>query len=221
MRTLGDPPGVPAKLVWSCVFGARPNVPAEAFLHLPQAQKFAPKILLDGKKITITDAAVTAEGRLMLGPKSTVTAGAAFDRWADLVTWDRDRAVERIRTHAISPLDLEVELQEELVVTDYELGAAAANPFRSEQQVMPLHGAGLALDAVISTGPDGTELRESLGELRKAKTKPALFGLVHYEMARLVFQPLTAFAATGPRHLMISAEKIDLAALMKTLDFKT
>ena len=221
MRTLGETAGVPAKLVWSCVFGARPNVPAEAFLHLPQAQKFTPKMLLDGKRVTITDAAVTADGRLMFGPKSTVTAGAAFDRWAELVTWDRERAVERIRTHAISPLDLEVELQEELVVADYELGAAAANPFRSEQQVMPLRAGGLELDAVISTGPDGAELRDSLAELRKAKTKPALYGLVHYEMARLVFQPLTALAATGPRHLMISAEKIDLAALMKTLDFRT
>jgi hypothetical protein len=40
-------------------------------------------------------------------------------------------------------------------------------------------------------------------------------------MARLVFQPLTALAAKGPQHLMISSEKIDLAALMKTLDFRT
>jgi hypothetical protein len=226
MRTVrdpkgGDPAGVPAKLVWSCVFGARPNVPPEAFLHLPQAQKFPPKILLDGKRITITDAAVTTDGRVMLGPKSTVTAGAAFDQWSELMTWDRERAIERIRTHAISPLDLEVELQEELVVTDYELGAAKPNPFRTEQQVMPLRAAGLELDAVISNGPDGAELRDALGELRKATKKPALYGLVHYEMARLVFQPLTALAPTGPRHLMISSEKIDLAALMKTLDFRT
>jgi len=157
----------------------------------------------------------------MLGPKSTVTASTAFDKWAELVTWDRERAVERIRTHAISPLDLEVELQEELIVTDYELGPVAPNPFRAEQQVMPLRAGGLELDAVISTGPDGAELRDQLADLRKAKTKPPLYGLVHYEMARLVFQPLTAFAAKGPQHLMISSEKIDLAALMKTLDFKT
>ena len=221
MRALGDQPGVPAKLVWSCVFGARPNVPPEAFLHLPQAQKFTPKLLLDGKKITITDCAVTADGRVMLGPKSTVTTGAAFDKWADLVTWDKDRAIARIREHAISPLDLEVELQEELIVTDYELAAAEPNPFRSEQQVMPLRAQGLELDAVISTGPDGEELRSSLGDLKKAKTKPPLYGLVHYEMARLVFQPLTALGPKGPQHLMISSEKIDLAALMKTLDFRT
>ena len=219
MRALGDQ--TPAKLVWSCVFGARPNVPPEAFLHLPQAQKFTPKLLLDGKKITITDCAVTADGRVMLGPKSTVTAGPVFDKWADLVAWDRERAIARIREHAISPLDLEVELQEELIVTDYELGAAEPNPFRSEQQMMPLRAGGLELDAVISTGPDGEELRSGLGDLKKAKAKPPLYGLVHYEMARLVFQPLTALGPKGPQHLMISSEKIDLAALMKTLDFRT
>lgn len=223
MRTLGDAPGVPlgTRLVWSCVFGARKNVPAEAFLHLPQPQKFTPKTLLDGRRITITDAALTNDGRVMLGPKSTVTAGAPFDRWSELVTWDKDRALERIRTHAISPLDLEVELQEELVVTDYELGAAAPNPFRAEQQVMPLRGSGIELDAVVSNGPDGAELLESLADVRKGKKKPPLYGLVHYEMARLVFQPLTAITDKGPRHLMISSEKIDLAALMKTLDFTT
>lgn len=40
-------------------------------------------------------------------------------------------------------------------------------------------------------------------------------------MARLVFQPLTAFGDEGPRHLMISSAHIDLASLMKTLDFTT
>lgn len=223
MRTLGDGPGVPpgARLVWSCVFGARKGVPAEAFLHLPQPQKFTPKTLLDGRRITITDAAITADGRLVFGPKSTVTAGAPFDRWSELVTWDKGRALERIASHAISPLDLEVELQEEIVVTDYELGAAAPNPLRAEQQVMPLRGSGLEFDAVVSNGPDGAELLAALADVRKGKQKPPLYGLVHYEMARLVFQPLTAITAAGPRHLMISSEKIDLAALMKTLDFTT
>jgi hypothetical protein len=44
---------------------------------------------------------------------------------------------------------------------------------------------------------------------------------MHYEMGRLMFQPLTAFTDDGPTHLMISTEKIDLASLMKTLDFTT
>jgi hypothetical protein len=44
---------------------------------------------------------------------------------------------------------------------------------------------------------------------------------MHYEMGRLAFQPLTALDDEGPRHLMISTHKIDLASLMKTLDFTT
>ena len=86
MRVLADVPGVPkgTRLVWSCVFGGKKNVPAEAFLHLPQPQKFSPKILLEPTRIAVTDAAVALDdsgsGRLLLGPKSTVTQQKKLDR---------------------------------------------------------------------------------------------------------------------------------------------
>ncbi|HEU0031452.1 MAG TPA: hypothetical protein VFQ53_12525 [Kofleriaceae bacterium] len=227
-RTLADDSGIPrgTRLVWSCVFGAKKGVPAEAFLHLPQAQKFTPKILLDAKQLVVTDAAVAlddAGGRLMLGPKSTVTQGAPVAITPELVHWDPKRAVERIRRHRISPLDLEVELQEEIVVEGWELGAPGDNPFRPEQRVFPVRAGGLELDAVVSSGPDGETLGAALNafrrEAKQGPPRPPLFGLVHYEMGRLVFQPLTALAPTGPVHLMISNDKIDLASLMKTMDF--
>jgi hypothetical protein len=41
---------------------------------------------------------------------------------------------------------------------------------------------------------------------------------MHYELCRLIFQPLTAFDP-DPVHLMISNEKIDRAALLKSLNF--
>jgi hypothetical protein len=221
-----DGSGVPqgANLAWSCVFGARKGVPAEAFLHLPQPQKFTPKLLLEPTQIVVTDAAITLDeagsGRLMLGPKSTVKPGAKLTDWQPFQAWDRDRAVQRIRTHRISPLDLEIELQEDVVLADWELGAPAPNPYRPEQVIYPLKAGALELDAVVSTGPDGGELAAALDGYRKKSAKrPPLFGLMHYEMGKLVFQPLTAFAADGPRHLMVSSDKIDLAQLMKTLDF--
>jgi len=220
--------GVPrgTRLVWSCVFGARKSVPAEAFLHLPQPQKFAPKILLEPTQISVTDAAVTLDdrggGRLQLGPRSTVRPGPAFDDWAVLQAWDPAGALGRVRGHAISPLDLEVELQEDVVVTDYAVGPTTDHPFRSEQQVVAIRAGALELDAVISRGPDGRELAAALDELRApGAERPPLYGVLHYEMARLVFQPLTAFGDAGPRHLMISSAHIDLASLMKTLDFTT
>jgi hypothetical protein len=208
------------------VFGARKQVPAEAFLHLPQPQKFTPKLLLDPTEILVTDAAVALDehggGRLMLGPKSTVKPGRELATWDGLLAWDRARVVRRLRHHPISPLDLEVELQEDVVVTDWQLGAPAANPYRPDQQVFPLTAGGLELDAICSTGRDGGELMTALRGFVKPRAKrPPLYGLMHFEMGRLVFQPLTVFGDGGPRHLMISGENIDLASLMKTLDFSS
>jgi len=217
------PPGT--RLVWSTVFAGKKGVPAEAFLHLPQVQKFTPKLLLEPTEVQVTDAAVTLDefgsGRLMLGPKSTVKPGAPFDDWESVVEWEPKRALERVRAHRASPLDLEVELQEELVVTDWELSPGATNPNRKEQQVFPLRFGALELDATVSTGPDGEELAKALkGFLKKGAKRPKLYGLLHYELCRLVFQPLSAFEDDAPpKHLMISGEKIDLASLMKTLDF--
>lgn len=221
-----DQPGVPAgrRLLWSCVFGAKKGVPAEAFLHLPQPQKFLPKLLLDPTEILVTDAAVTLDehgyGRLMLGPKSTVKPGAKLASWDGLATWDRPALVERLRKHPVSPLDLEVELQVEMVVPEWELGAPAPNPFRPEQLVFPMTAGGLAIDVVCSTGPDGRELQEALTAYTKPRAKrPPLYGVMHVEMGRMLLQPLSVFGDKGPRHLMISEDNIDLAALMKTMDF--
>ena len=226
MITLEDQPGVPrgSRLVWSCLFGAKKNVPAEAFLHLPQPQKFLPKLLLDRNEILITDAAATLDehgyGRVMLGPKSTVKTGRAFSAWDSLLAWDRAAVVQRLRNHRVSPLDLEVELQVDVVIPEWELGAPAANPYRPEQQVFPLTAGPLSLDAVCSTGPDGIALGERLRGYTKPRAKrPPLYGVMHVEMGRLMLQPLTTVGDKGPEHLMISDENIDLASLMKTLDF--
>lgn len=224
--SLAEAPGVPlgTRLVWSCVFGAKKGVPAEAFLHLPQPQKFLPKLLLEPTRILVTDAAVTLDehgsGRLVLGPKSTVKPGAKLATWGDLVSWDRARVLDRLRRHAVSPLDLEVELQVEMVVDEWEIGPPAPNPYRPEQLVFPMTAGGLAIDVVCSTGPDGTELAKALAAYGKPRAKrPRLYGVMHVEMGRMLLQPLTAFGAKGPEHLMISDDNIDLASLMKTLDF--
>jgi hypothetical protein len=228
MRALADAPGIPrgTRLLWSCVFGARPKVPPEAFLHLPQPQKFLPRILLEPTEIVITDAAValddTGAGRIMLGPKSTVTAGGKLKprALAGFLAWDPAVAAARVRAHPISPLDLEVELHEEIALDDYELRAPIDSAHRPEQVVYPLAAGGRAFDAIAPAGPEGEALREALDGLRKkTQARPLLFGVMHYEWGRLVFQPLAAIDAGGPRHLMIPSDKIDLAGLMKTLDF--
>jgi len=223
-RVLADAPGVPrgTRLVWSCVFGAKKGVPAEAFLHLPQAQKFMPKILLEPTEIYVTDAAVSLDehggGRLLLGPKSTVKAGAKVKTWE--AGWDPAAAAARIKGHAISPLDLEVELHEEVVLADWEIAAPEESERRPEHAIYPITAGGRSYEAIASRGADGEALRTALDAFRKRGAKrPPLFGIVHYEMARLVLQPLAALGDAGPTHLMIAADNIDLASLMKTLDF--
>lgn len=229
LRVVKGPPELPlgTRLIWSCVFAGKKGVPAEAFLHLPQPQKFTPKVLLEPTELVITEAAVTLDefgsGRLLLGPKSTVKPGAPFTRWDSVLAWDPARALERVLGHQISPLDLEIELQEELVIDEWELEAGAVNPHRSEQLIFPLRFGELELDATVSSGPDGEQLKSALkGYLKKGASRPKLYGLLHYEQCRLVFQPLAALEEDGaPKHLMISTENIDLASLMKTLDFTT
>ena len=166
-----------SRLVWSTVFSGKKGVPAEAFLHLPQIQKFTPRLLLEPNEVIVTDAAVTLDefgaGRLMLGPRSTVKLGPVFDAWGAIVAWDPKRALERARAHQATPLDLEVELQEELVVTDWDLSPGATNPQRRDQQIFPLRFGELELDATASVGADGEDLsRRSRATSRRARSGP-------------------------------------------------
>ena len=74
-------------LVWSCVFPLRKDLdlPTEAFLHLPQKQKFKPSMLLEKNVVEVTRCAVSGQpggtSRLVLGEASTMTACAAFTDW--------------------------------------------------------------------------------------------------------------------------------------------
>jgi hypothetical protein len=74
---------------------------------------------------------------------------------------------------------------------------------------------------VVSQGVEGQALYRGLEALRNKKKRPPLFALLHYEMCRLVLQPLAVFDKDGPIPLMLSEEKIDRAALLKALNFNT
>jgi hypothetical protein len=226
LRTVSASGDVPEghRLIWSCVYPLRPDndIPAEGFLHLPQKQKFNAGLFLEGKTMVLSRAAVALDGfgggRISLGDASTVTAGEPFTDWQRFQNWDAAAAVERIREHKPGPLDLEVEMQEEIVLDDWQIGEADE---RAEQQqiVFPIAHGTTAFDAVVAQGPEGKALHAALRSLRKKKTRPPLFGLLHYEMCRLVLQPLAAFGKNGPEQLMLSEEKIDRADLLKALKF--
>jgi hypothetical protein len=225
-RTLADADPVTAgqRLSWSAVFPVKPgtDIPPEGFLHLPQKQKFTPFTLLEQKTVTVRSAAVSVDesggGRLALTDQSTVTLGSSFADWGRFLTWSPEAARDRIRRHAPGPLDLDTELQEEVVLRDYEIGPPAAG-HDPGQTVYPVTADGLSLHAVVGAAAEGKALAKNLDDLRKLKkNRPPLFGLLHYERCRLVLQPLTAFKP-APDYITISKENVNKAALLKAMSF--
>jgi hypothetical protein len=225
LRTIADAGALPAgrRLVWSCIFPVKPGVavPAEAYLALPQKQKFTPKQFLEGHSVVLEHVAVALDehggGRVSLGDASTVVVGSEFSDWERFQTWDAEAALRRIESHTPGPLDLEVEMQEEVVLHDWQLGEPVTRD--DGQVVYPLQCGPTTFDAVASPGVEGAALRKALDGRRKSKASEPLFGLLHYERCRLVVQPLAVFGPKGPAQLMLSEEKVDKATLLRALKF--
>jgi hypothetical protein len=210
------------RLVWSFVFPVKAgqDLPPEAFLHLPQKQKFNASQLLDGKTVVVEKAAVTLDessGRISLGEQSTFAPGTRFDDWQRFQTWDPAAALQRIQAHEPGPFDVDVELQEEVCLKDWQIGEPTT--IGDNLASYPIVGDGLQFDGLVSTGPEGKALRKALEEQRKHKKRLPLFGLMHYEKCRLKLQPLAVFGSNGPEHLTLSTDKIDRAALLKMIKF--
>src|SRR5579862_8686906 len=155
LRVLADAPPVAAgqRLVWSCLFSYNSSFPAEAFLHLPQPQKFLPRMFCEPNCLVIEKAAVALDdsggGRLVLGPDSTVMSKGDDVPWDRYLDFDPAAAAARLRAHKPGPLDIEVELQEEVVLKSWTLGKPAERPGRPDQIVYPLKTAALEFDAVV------------------------------------------------------------------------
>jgi hypothetical protein len=202
-------------VIFSLVFARKANVPPEAYLHLPQPQKFAPKIFRDKQVLAVNGGAIIADdrggGRLVLGPKSTVTPGAAFEKWDEHYGWDPEGAAERVAAHAPTPLDLAVEMQEEAVLDEWQLEKLGED-YR-------LHAPGLVMNVSVPSGAEGKEMRTRLeAGAKKKKNRARLFGTVHYEFGKMVFSPLSYLEDDGPDYLMLSEDKINLSALMGSLN---
>jgi hypothetical protein len=205
------------RLSWACVFPIKPGVdiPAEAYLQLPQKQRFKAAEFLDGKVVVIEKTAVALDefggGRVSLTEHSTVKFEGAFTQWEQYQTWAPATALERVRAHKVSPFDLEVEMQEEVVLKDWSMEKAETR--EDGQTVYPIDCGPSRFEAVVAPGAE----TKALEELRKRKRRPPLFALMHYERCRMMLQPLSVFGEKGPTFLTISDDKLDRAALLKVL----
>jgi hypothetical protein len=211
------------RLTWSCVMPVAPgsNIPPEGYLRMEQKQGFKPQVFLEGKVMTLTGTTITPDGagggRITLSAKSTVVAGAPFTDWQRFRHWDPSQALERLRSYQPGPLDLEVELQEEVVLTEWQVGPGVAE--QDGQRAYPITAGEVTFRAVVAPDPEGKPLRQALDSLHQKKDLPPLFALMHYERCQLVLQPLAVFGPNGMESLTLSKEKVNMAALLKTIKF--
>lgn len=212
------------KIVWSCVSPRAPGseIPPEGYLHLPQKQKFKPASLLETKKIEITNVTTSIDmtgcQRITLAEASTVTQGEAFSDWPEFFFWDQKKALKRVENHKHGPFDLEVELQEEVFFKNWKLEETWEK--EDGATVYPIVTDTLRCEVTVSNSIENKFLSKELNGYKNAKRQPGTsYGLLHYEKCKLVFQPLTVFEKNGPKHLMISPEKIDPKALLSALKF--
>jgi hypothetical protein len=212
------------RLTWSVVFPLKPGmeIVPEAFLHLPHKGKFAPFLLTERRSIRfertelVVDEAGT--GRLTVTDQTVVTTGEVFDDWERFLTWNPDASLERIRRHKSGPLDLDTELQEEVVLRDYEFGEQHDGD-QPGQVIQPLIAGALQYSTLLGSGSEDKTLRQNLEDLKKLKRdRPPLYGMLHYEKCRLVLQPLAIFKP-GPDYLTITKENLKKSSLLKGMSF--
>ena len=210
-------------LVWSCVFPMRKDLdlPAEAFLHLPQKQKFRPAMLLEKNAIEITRCAISRQPnsatRLSLTDASEVKPEKPFTDWKSLWSWNLSEASHRLSTHRPTPLDLEIELQEEVFIDNWQPGNRES--LDEGYDLLQLQAENLSFAARLDRGPSGTPLHATLGAMATKKRRPPLYGVMHYESCNLLLQPLTALGKDGPEYLTVSPDKIGQAQLVKAMKF--
>ena len=210
-------------LIWSCVFPLRKDLelPAEAFLHLPQKQKFKPSMLLEKNLVEVSRCAVSRQSggatRMVLGDASEVKAVEAFEDWSSLLSWDVKQATERLSQHRPTPMDLEIELQEEVWLPQWAPGQQRAT--EEGYDLLSIQAKDLPFEMRLDRGPSGVPVREVIKKMAGKKRRPGIYGVVHYEACRLILQPLSALGKEGIEYLTVSKDKISQAELVKAMKF--
>jgi hypothetical protein len=145
-------------------------------------------------------------------------AGDKFEEWEQFMNWSSAPVLEKINNHNTGPLDLEIELQDEVILTNWNLKETPE--YENDENSFYLLTSGRLSFHLSLSKKDKDESNMTLETLRKAKPDShKIFGLLHFESCKMIFQPVTLFDDKGPKYLQISDKKIDRAALLRTLKF--
>lgn len=221
---------VGAPLIWSHIVARKdPNIQPEALLHLElKPQGLKPVELMTRHAFTFTSCALTDDGRggvrLTFSPETRVQKGAPTTGRAVALS-DRHALARRYQAHSPSPLDLEVELADEVCVALKRVAAPAARGDKADVDVaaaVVAFGAGddavdIEVDIPVARTEEAKELRGMLRQWVERPPQAPVFGVLHVDHCRMVFVPLSIVDDAGPRPVMVSTAEIDLKVLMKTL----
>jgi len=212
-------------LVFSLVFPLRPEqtIHPEAFMEFDQKQKYRPKIFLT-HAIQLSSVALSYETenrvRVSLQPDSKVEGLYPIEKLSDLeqlAQWDSELGGQQLANYQPTPFDLEIDLQTEILLKDWTMGDIRHDAGFPDKYVIDMSAAGVDYIALVSTSEEGSALLHALKELAKLLSRPPLFALMHYELAKRVLQPLSILKNNKPEHLMLGQDKTDYQTLLKQL----
>ncbi|HUB27817.1 MAG TPA: hypothetical protein VL992_20505 [Tepidisphaeraceae bacterium] len=229
MIALADAPPVSRgmQVVWSCVFPSKAgaDIPPEAFLQLPQKQGFKPSAMLSRKANVFSDANISMDdagvARLTLNDTSKLNTAEETITWPDLVAWNPAVAARRVAAAVVTPIDLEIEMQELVRLDDWSIEVPKDAPDELSSSDWPLNAGKLRYMIRTDAGPSGEPARLALTKAAKSKDpRPALVGLLHYESCQFVVLPMSLLSPDGPDYLTLAHTQISAAELVKALKLK-
>ncbi|MFK8112939.1 MAG: hypothetical protein AB8B91_12090 [Rubripirellula sp.] len=215
LRRIDD--GSDAPLKWSTIFPLKKgiDVPAEAYLRLPQKQKFKASDFLERQVIQVDHCQLSEDGRIQMNDDTTVELKDAFEDWGRLATWDPASAFERLQQYEVNPFELDIELQEEAIVRDWRIAREFTDD-REQRVQTELVSGGVSFQVFSAKGREGKTFRARLKKW--AKESLPIFGILHYEHGDLVLQPLSVMEIDGPAWLSLDEKDIDYRNLIKALN---
>ena len=215
------PVGTP--LVWSLVVPAAAGhqFPAEAFLSMRQKQGFSPAQLLNHKSLQFSDCSLL-DGeplRVQLGPDSRLLEiEAATPDWRSLLAWDPNDWQRRIHSHRPDPLELPVELAQDVLLEDWQIDPFAAStvPGReNSERCARLQALGCSWRVRVDQGE--LALEQALQTAASRSPQPALYASAHVELGEQVLSPL-ALLGEKPEYITIGKPEFDRVALVRMLN---